>query len=125
MDAGTRPDLVTAKMVMPGSLYLSGAQWMKLSIEEAAEKGFIKLVKKIKLDNDSKIVLKEGVLFNNLDDDQLEDGCFPVSIINSVNIDKMVEREICAEYLYSPLKRNFSSLQITALVLIACRRFIK
>ena len=67
---------------------------MKLSIKEAEEKGFIKLVQKIKLDNDSKKVLKEGVLFNTLDDEQLEDGCFAVSIVNSVNIDKMAEREM-------------------------------
>ena len=33
MDTGTRPDLVTMKMVMLGSLYLSGALWMKLPIK--------------------------------------------------------------------------------------------
>ena len=98
---------------------------MKLPIKEAEEKGFIKSVQKIKLDNDSKNVLKEGVLFNAPDNEQLEDGCFAVSVINSVNIDKMVEREVFTDYLYSPLKRSFSSLvRITALVLRACRKFM-
>ena len=61
MDAGTRPDLVTSEKAMPGRPYLSGALWMQLLIKEAEEKGFIKSVQKIKLDNDSKKVLKEGV----------------------------------------------------------------
>ena len=98
---------------------------MKLSIKEAEDKGFIKSVQKIKLDNNLRKLLKEGVLFNTLDDDQLEDGCFPVSIINSVNIDKMAEREMFTDYLYSPLKRSFSSLlRITVLVVRAYRKFI-
>ena len=67
MDAGTRPDLVTLETVKPGSLYLSGAPWMQLPIEEAKEKGFIKSVQKIKLNNDSKKVLKEGVMLLNAD----------------------------------------------------------
>ena len=63
--------------------------------------------------------------FNTLDNEQLEDGCFAVSVINSVSIDKMVEREVFTDYLYSPLKRSFSSLvRITALVLRACRKFM-
>ena len=48
-----------------------------------------------------------------------------MSVINTVNIDKMIEREVFSEYLYSPLKRSFSSVvRITALVLRAHRKFM-
>jgi len=62
----------------------------------------------IRLNNDSKKVLKEGVLFNTVDNVWLEDGCFTVSVISMVNVDKMIEKEVFSEYLYSPLQRSFS-----------------
>ena len=74
---------------------------MQLPIEEAKEKGFIKSVQKIKLDNDSKKVLKEGVLFSMLDE-RLEGGCFAVSVINTVNIDHIDDKHVGAT-VFQPL----------------------
>ena len=37
-DVGTIPELITADSVRPGSVWLAGKDWMKLSIEKAQEK---------------------------------------------------------------------------------------
>ena len=42
-DVGTRPELITAESVKPGSVWLKGTDWMKLSIDKAKESGVIKL----------------------------------------------------------------------------------
>ena len=53
-DVGTRPELVTADSVKPGSVWLTGTRWMKLSINKAKVIGVIRSAKDIKLSNDEK-----------------------------------------------------------------------
>ena len=53
-DVGTRPELITSDSVRPGSVWLCGMDWMKLSIHKAQEAGVIKTVEDIKLTNDKK-----------------------------------------------------------------------
>ena len=62
-DCGTRPSQVTTESVLPGSEWLSGKEWMRWPYDKAVEKGIIKSVKSIKLSNDEKKVLKEGIVF--------------------------------------------------------------
>ena len=53
-DVGTRPDKIDANSVRPGSVWMSGHEWMKLSLEDAQASGVIKPVETIKLQNDNK-----------------------------------------------------------------------
>ena len=64
-DVGTRPDSVTSECLLPGSPWLSGKDWMKVPYEDALAEGIIKTVKDIKLTNDAKKALKEGIIFDH------------------------------------------------------------
>ena len=63
-DVGTRPELVTADSVKPGSVWLTGTSWMKLSINKAKEIGVIRSAKDIKLSNDEKKVFKKEMVYD-------------------------------------------------------------
>ena len=75
-DVGTRPELITSDSVRPGSVWLCGMDWMKLSIHKAQEAGVIKTVEDIKLTNDKKKNFKEGIAYDTFDD--TEQGIFAV-----------------------------------------------
>ena len=121
-DIGTRPDYVTAEILKPGSDWLNGIEWMTQPVEKAKESGIIKSTKDIKLDNDSRKVFKEGVIFEEFEN-VME---VKTDVINAVDNKKIVEREMFSNYLFPPLKRSFRPfIRITAFVLVAYRRFKK
>ena len=61
-DLGTRPSVVEAKDISPNSEWICGKDWMKQPYEDVLNQGILKKVSDIKLDNDAKKVLKEGLI---------------------------------------------------------------
>ena len=78
-DVGTRPELITSDSVRPGSVWLTGKNWMRLSINKAQEEGVIKTVEDIKLTNEKKKTFKEGIAYDTFDN--VEQGLFAVARI--------------------------------------------
>ena len=125
-DVGTRPELITADSVRPGSIWMVGTDWMKFSISKAQELNIIKTVEDIKLTNDKKKILKEGIAYDSLILDDLTEGIFAVVKVNTKDKDEIRKRKEFSSYLYPPLARGFTSVvRITALVLLAVRKFKK
>ena len=117
-DVGTRPDLITAESVKPGSVWLSGCEWMKGSLDKAKKEGVIKTVDDIKLSNEKKKSFKEGIAYDSFD--EVDQGIFAVRMVGKIDVQKMSERIMFSDYLYDPLKRSFPALvRITAWVLLA------
>lgn len=93
---------------------------MRLPYEKAVEKGVIKSVKSIKLSNDEKKVLKEGIVFDAFDSDVYN----VAAVINAINVQKVAQFEAFSNYLYAPLKRSFRSfVRIISIVFRAVRSF--
>ena len=66
-------------------------------------------------------MVKKGIIFDGCDDD---DDKFAVIMAVKVDIQKTAEREVEANYVFSPMRRKFSIfIRIIALVLKAVRRF--
>ena len=120
-DIGTRPNSVSLESVLPGSEWLEGKKWLREPHAAAVENGIIKSVHDIKLSNEAKKVMKEGIIFDQFEAD---DTMVAVANINVIDVRKVAEREAFAEYIYPPLKRSFRSLvRITSLALLAVRKF--
>ena len=120
-DVGTRPDSVKTECLLPGAPWLSGKEWMKKSYKEAIADGVIKTVKEIKLTNEAKKQMKEGIVF-----DQFEavEATLPVMKVNSIDVKKIAEREAFSEYIFPPLRRSFRpTVRIVSLILMAVRKF--
>ena len=64
-DIGTRPELLTPDQLMPGSECLCGKKWMTEPVTDAVSSGVIKGVKDMKSDNESKKLLKEGIMLHS------------------------------------------------------------
>ena len=144
-DIGTRPDLLTTDMMMPGSDWIRGRPWMTLPIEKAVESGVIQNVKEIKLSNDARKVFKEGVIFDSFEDNiehkttivcvedtiatienDIDAEVNKVDQGNTVDKAKVIEREKFADYIYPPLRRSFRpTVRIIGLVLRAAALFKK
>ena len=123
-DIGTRPDILKPEDIMPGSDWLVGKPWMKWDTAKALETGTIKKVEDIVLDNEAKRSFKEGVML----DSSLNNLVHSAAVNDSRQsfAQKVVEREEFSTYLYPPLRRKFTSfVRITALVIVAYRRFKK
>ena len=121
-DVGTRPELITSDSVRPGSVWLCGRDWMKLSMNKALESGVIKTAEDIRLTNDKKKTFKEGIAYDTFDES--EHGIFAIAKLDETNHDKMFERQVFSKYLFPPLERSFKALvRITALVLLAAAKF--
>ena len=123
-DVGTRPELTSAESVQPGSVWLAGKEWMKLSIEKAKDNGVIKTVEDIKLTNDKKKTFKEGIAFDTFD--EVEQGFFAVARLEKEDKVRIAKRQAFSHYLFDPLKRSFKScVRITALVILAKVKWMK
>ena len=97
--------------------------WMKIKVEEAEEKGVIKPVEKIKLEDEEKKQFKRGISY-----DDFSTNPMVVAFVAKQNVDnaKVQERLKFSNYLYNPLSRSFKSVvRITALVLKAVKSFKK
>ena len=116
--------MITADSVRPGSSWCKGKEWMTHSLAKAKEDKIIKHVEDIKLSNENKKKFREGVVFDTFDDQNAD--IFAVVNVGKVDVDKVAQREVCANYLYPPLKRKFTSVvRIHALVILACKKFKK
>ena len=123
-DVGTRPELITADSVRPGSVWLTGKDWMRLSMSKAQEIGVVKTVEDIKLTNDKKKIFKEGIAYDTFSD--VDQGFFAIAKVYAIYDDKIVKRQKFSNYIYPPLKRSFTALvRITALVLLAHAKLMK
>ena len=116
-DIGTRPELLKPEQLMPGSEWLCGKTWMTEPISSAVSSGVIKGVNDIKLDNDAKKLLKEGIM--------LDSSLNTVSSLNRATLSsKVIEREHFSNYIFPPLKWGFPRfVRITSWVLLAVRKF--
>ena len=122
-DVGTRPEQITADSVRPGSVWLTGASWMKLSIEKAKDLGVIRSAKDIKLSYDEKKIFKKELVH---DEFEYEENTFATMKINKIDVQKLKVVSVFSNFIFDPLKRSFKSLvRITALVMVACRKFKK
>ena len=106
-DIGTRMKEVIVEDIQPGSDYLCGKQWMRLSRKAAVKSGVIKPIEDIKLGHEEKKVLKKGIVFDSFERE--DNDAIAVLVPVRVNITKVAERELEAGYPYSPLVRNFIS----------------
>ena len=123
-DVGTRPELITAECVRPGSVWMKGKPWMQMSIEEAKEVGVIKTVEDIKLTNDKKKVFKEGIVYDTFE--EADPTIFAVAKGATLDAQKIYERQVFSNYIFPPLKRSFKAMvRITALVIVAVKKFKK
>ena len=120
-DIGTRPDSITTESLLPGSPWLSGKEWMRQPHEDALKSGIVKSVKDIKLSNEAKKTMREGIIFDQFESDE---SYVASKMINSIDINKVAEREAFSRYIYPPLKRSFRpTVRIVSLVLLAVRKF--
>ena len=121
-DIGTRLKGIKSQDVYPGSDYLCGKAWMKLSKEDAIKQGTIRPLDQIKLGHEQRKVLKRGIVFDEFEKEDLD--VVGVLMVARVDTQKVADREVHACYLYSPLLRNFLSLiEVTAVVLKAVKCF--
>ena len=115
-DIGTRMKDVSVEDIHPGSDYLSGKNWMKLSKEAAIRSGVIKPIRDIKLGHEEKKVMKKGIVFDSFE--PANSDVIAILMPIRVNVDKVAEREVEACYPFSPLTRNFLSfVNVTAIIL--------
>ena len=123
-DVGTRPELITAESVKPGSVWLKGTEWMKLSIDKAIESGVIKTAGDIKLSNDEKKVFKKELVYDTFEEENL--GTFAVRRVEKLDKKEIEERIRFSNYIYPPLKRSLQpTVRVIALVMLACKIFKK
>ena len=122
-DTGTRPDSLKIEDFCPGSEWEKGKEWMKLEIKEAEEKGVIKHVDQIKLEDEEKKVFKKGINYEEFTTNPM---VIAFTAKSKVENSKVEERLEFSRYLYNPLLRSFKSVvRITALVLKAVKCFKK
>ena len=116
-DTGTRPELIKPEHLLPDSEWICGKDWMREPISSIIESGIIKTVENIKLDNDAKKILKEGII--------MDSSLNTVSKLDrSVVSKKVIEREEFSNYIYPPLKYRFPKfVRIVAYVHLAVRKF--
>ena len=119
-DTGTRPDLLKPEHLLPGSEWLCGKEWMRMSVDDAVSLGAIKSVKDIKLDNQAKRVFKEGVIL-----DSSINSAFKLSREDKLSLSKrVIERETFSRYLLSPRKWSFPKfVRIMAFVKLVVRNW--
>ena len=103
---------------MPGSDFLCGKSWMTRPVDEAVSSGVIKGVTDVKLDNESKRLLKEGIMME--------------SSLNTISMDnvklalsqKVIDRENFSQYIFPPLKSRFPRfVRIVGWILLAAKKF--
>ena len=61
-DTGTRPDQVSIGRISPVSMWLKEFPWMQIAKEYAKQDGILNSVENIKLNNESKKTIKDGIV---------------------------------------------------------------
>ena len=85
-DIGTRPDKISVESVKPGSVWLKGHPWMCRSIDQARKDGVIKNIEDIKLNNEKKKIIKDGIIFDTFDTSNDDSGVFAVVNLSKIDI---------------------------------------
>ena len=125
-NVGTRPNKITVDSVKPRYIWLKGHPWMQRSLEEARKEGIIKHMEDIKLNNENKKKVKDGIVFDVFDESDDKAGVFAVCNLAKDDCKKVADCEVSSNYLYPPLKRKFTSVvRITSYVLLAVTRWKK
>ena len=122
-DIGTRTKTVSASDVFPNSNYICGMDWMKLSKDEAVKTGVIRPIGDIKLNHEQKRVMKRGIVYDSFEKD--DPDTFGVLMVARVDVKKVAEREVEANYPFSPLERNFLKFVGVTAVLLKVRKKLK
>ena len=121
-DVGTRTELITADSVKPGSVWLTGTDWMRCSITKAKELGVVKSAEDIKLTNDERKIFKKELVYDEFEDHTT--NTFAVVKVNKIDVQKMKVLNVFSNYIFDPVKRSFKFLvRITALVIVASKKF--
>ena len=89
-DVGTRPEKISADSVRPGSIWMSGHNWMNGSVEDARALGIVKTVEDIRLTNESKKKFKDGISYDTFSQD---DEAFAIVQLNTIDAKKMFRRQ--------------------------------
>ena len=95
---------------------------MKLSRDNAIKGGIIRSVNDIKLTHEQRKIVKKGIVYDSFE--RYDTDAFGVLVTARVDIQKVAEREIEGNYVYSPIERNFLKyVNILALLLKFKRKF--
>ena len=97
---------------------------MTLPTEKAKEIGVIRSVEDIKISNEMRSEFKEGIVYDAFEPN--DPAAFAFAASSKFDEKKTFQRQVFSNYIYPPLKRSFKSVvRITALVLVATRKFKK
>ena len=119
-NVGMRPYKITIDSVRPGSIWLKGHPWMQRLLKEVRKEGIIKHIKDIKLNNENKKKVKDGIVFDAFDESTDKAGVFAVTKLTKDDFEKIADCEISSNYLYPPSKRSFTFVvRITSYVFLA------
>ena len=93
---------------------------MQRSLKEARKEGIIKHIEDIKLNNENKKKVKDGIVFDDFDESTDKVGVFAVIKLTKDDFKNIADCEISSNYLYPPSKRRFRYVvRITSYVLLA------
>ena len=106
---------------MPGSMWFKGKEWIEKLYDDIVAKGIIKSVHEIRLSNDKKKVLKEGIIYYQFESYDYDVGLMKINVLD---VKKIAEQEAYSKYIFPPMKRSFlPTVRIISLVLLAVRKF--
>lgn len=115
IEGKSNPADVGIKDVMPGSIWMCGYPWMRRPLEEAIKIGTVKSIENIRLENDQKRILKQGITHDDFDDSGDFFAILSASKDDEVEIKK---RMSASNFIVEPLGRHFAAVvRITAMVI--------
>ena len=107
-DCGTRPAKVKLSDIGPDSRWENGDPWMKMDIEDAVSKGFIKPASELRVSKEMEDDFNKGLIFR--DHDEILTRGHPTitaNIVSETRVKKLQERAEYSNYLLVPTKYNF------------------
>ena len=99
-DVGMRPDKISVDSVRPGSIWLKGHPWMQRSLEEVRKEEIIKHIEDIKLNNENKRKVKDGIVYDVFDESTDEAGVFAVTKLTKDDFKKITDCEIASRVMF-------------------------
>ena len=107
-DFGTRPAKVKLSDIGHDSRWENGDPWMKMDIEDAVSKGFIKPASELRVSKEMEDDFNKGLIFRD-HDEILTRGrpTITTNIVIETRVKKLQERAEYSNYLLVPTKYNF------------------